>query len=109
MVNIEIGDDNDNYFRFRTGIDYTMQADGKLTAPDDTVTPTNNTDYRYENKKDSIDINKEIEKKRQELKELEDKKNRQQPGTTIKKIKQDNKSDLVIQTSTPGLSVIQFF
>jgi hypothetical protein len=43
------------------------------------------------------------------LKELEDKKNKQQPGTTTKKIKQKNNSDLVMQTSTPGLSVIQFF
>lgn len=107
VVNIEINDDRN--FSFRTGVDYTMQADGKLTAPDDVVAPVNNTDYRYENKKDSIDINKEIEKKRQELKELEDKKNRQNSGTTIKKLKQNNNSDLVIQTSTPGLSVIQFF
>ena len=51
----------------------------------------------------------EIEKKKMELKELEDKKNKQQSGTTLKKIKQNNNSDLVIQTSSPGLSVIQFF
>jgi phage shock protein PspC (stress-responsive transcriptional regulator) len=92
IVNIEIDDDRN--FRFRTGIDYIMQAGGKLISPDDTVAPVNNNDYRYENKKDSIDINKEIEKKKQELKELEDKKNKQQPGTTIKKIKQNNSSDI---------------
>ncbi|MBI5858370.1 MAG: PspC domain-containing protein [Sphingobacteriales bacterium] len=106
VVNIEINDDRN--FRFRTGVDYTMNAGGQLAGPDDTVTPSNNNDYRYE-KKDSIDVDKEIEKKKKELKELEDKKNKQQPGTTMKKIKQNNNSDLVIQTSTPGLSVIQFF
>lgn len=107
IVSIDMNDEKD--FRFRTGIDYTMQVGGKLTAPDDTIVPADNNDYRYENKKDSIDINMEIEKKKKELKELEDKKNKQQSGATIKKIKQYSNSDLVIQTSSPGLSVIQFF
>ncbi|HWR32418.1 MAG TPA: hypothetical protein VN451_02750, partial [Chitinophagaceae bacterium] len=107
LVNIEVNDENN--FRFRTGVDYTMEANGKLTSLDETEIPAGNNNYRYENKTDSNDINKEIEKKKQELKELEDKKNKQQNGTSIKKIKQNNNADLVIQTSTPGLSVIQFF
>ena len=77
IVNIEV--DDDYWHRFRSGVDYVMGIDGSLK--DVSGTTIKSDDYRYD-ENDSIRIKKAIEIKRQELKELEELKNKEQtkPG-----------------------------
>ncbi|NOT50907.1 MAG: PspC domain-containing protein [Chitinophagaceae bacterium] len=108
-MDIEINDDDDR-FRFSTGVDYTMGADGRLTGPEGVVIPKNDNDYRYEQNNDSIDLKNEIERREKELKELKEKQNKQQPvpATGIKKIKSMNKKEDVAAGPT-SFSLIQYF
>lgn len=65
----------EEYFRFKTGVDYTMGIDGNLKDNSGaTITPGN---YRYE-ATDSLELKRQIEEKRRELEELE----RKQKGST---------------------------
>jgi phage shock protein PspC (stress-responsive transcriptional regulator) len=72
-------------FDFRPGIEYTMGIDGELKGDNGQVLPNPGGDYRYDENKtpvtpavDSLELEKSIEKKKQELKELEEKKIKQQ-------------------------------
>lgn len=81
---------DESLFGYKTNTDYTMGADGKLTNPSDTIIKTEpKNDYRYKNN-DSID--REIEKRKQEIKELEEKRKNSAPGV-FHKSKQIRKED----------------
>jgi hypothetical protein len=66
-------------FDYRTGVDYTMGADGRLRDSSGTPVRQSRDGYRYQpterNESDSIRLEREIERKKQELQELERKKN----------------------------------
>lgn len=88
---IEIQND-ERSFHYRSGIDYIMGVDGELKGPDgSSLTQPQNNDYRYPGTNpatgtDSVEIEKNIEKKRKELQDLEEKKKEiQQKKTTVKK------------------------
>jgi hypothetical protein len=82
---------DENNFPFRTDIDYVMGIDGELKLPDGTSV---DKDYHYNIQPsvipaDSIEIDKSIEQKKKEIKELEEKKkeqSRQQPHAFNKKL-----------------------
>ena len=86
VTGIEINDEEDR-FRYRSGVDYIMEINGELKDQNGTpVTTQPANDYRYENN-DSLNLEKSIEKKKQELKELEEKKKTTPvKSTTSKKV-----------------------
>lgn len=121
VTSVEI-DDEDQAFRYRTDIDYTMTAGGILTGPDGkTVTPQHNNDYRYnegeqkpdtlknDNKTDSIQrlIEEEKQKSEQRIKELEKIKN-SKPGVYNKPVKK-NTRDVYALGPSPVSSVSEWF
>jgi phage shock protein PspC (stress-responsive transcriptional regulator) len=67
-------------FPWRTNIDYIMGNDGTLKDPNGS---TASQDYRYKNN-DSIELNKYIEQKKQELKDLEIKKRKLDEQKSLK-------------------------
>ena len=96
VVNIEV--DEDNYFHFRSGVDYIMGIDGSLKDPLGNTAPTN--DYRYEGKDTTINIQQEIENERRrkeeserKIKELENKQKEAKPNS-LKNLKTDEKNAL---------------
>ncbi len=102
---------DDETFGYKTNLDYIMGADGQLKDPNGaavTTQPAN--DYRYENN-DSLNIEKSIEKKKQELKELEEKKNSNQQKTISFKNKQEGKKKegAFAVVPSPASSLIQWF
>lgn len=74
------GYDNDygNYFNYHTNVVYTMQADGDITSSEDLENvDDNNNEYEYERsnkQKDTVQLDQKIEKVKQQLKELQQKK-----------------------------------
>ncbi len=107
LVSIEVNDDR--YFRFKTGVDYTMGEDGLLKDPAGGSVSQPDNNYRYD-KNDSLNLEKTIEQKKQELKELEEKKAKQQakPNVIIKK-KTDTENGAVALRSSPDFTLVQFF
>ena len=106
IVNIEV--DDDYWHRFRSGVDYVMGIDGSLKDVSGSTIKTD--DYRYE-ENDSIRIRKAIEIKRQELKELEELKNKEQtkPGAgNLESL--DDKEDVVFASSpSPVFSLVKSY
>jgi hypothetical protein len=88
LRNIEF-ETHDGEFEFVTGVDYIMGIDGDLKGSDGKpiVQPDNN--YRYDEEVkplvDSIQLEKTIERKKQELKELEEKRIKSSKPTGFKK------------------------
>ncbi|MGZ8558367.1 MAG: PspC domain-containing protein [Chitinophagaceae bacterium] len=100
VVDVDIDVENDYWQRFRSGVDYVMGIDGSLKDVSGSNIKTD--DYRYD-ENDSIRIKKAIEIKRQELKELEDLKNKEEtrPGAgNLESL--DDKEDVVF-ASSPSL------
>jgi|CXWL01.1.fsa_nt_gi phage shock protein PspC (stress-responsive transcriptional regulator) len=80
-------------FYFSPGVDYVMGINGELINPNGTtITTQPNSDYRYDNN-DSINLEKSIEKKKQELKELEEKKNKKVVKPTVLKKRTNSKKE----------------
>ncbi|MCY7310606.1 MAG: PspC domain-containing protein [Chitinophagaceae bacterium] len=110
ITGFEINNDESD-FRYSPEVDYIMGIDGELKDPNGTTTITEPTnDYRYDNN-DSLNLEKSIEKKKQELKELEEKKNKKVVKSAILKKKVNSKSveDAVATTPTPASSVLEWF
>ncbi|HEY6064338.1 MAG TPA: hypothetical protein VIV35_12055, partial [Chitinophagaceae bacterium] len=107
LISIEVNDDR--YFRYKTGVEYTMGADGILKDGEGMPAAQPNNDYRYP-KNDSLDLEKTIEQKKQELKDLEEKKAKQQskPNVILKK-KTDTEDGIVARRSSPDFTLVQFF
>ena len=111
-MSIEI---NDDYWRlFRPGVEYIMEADGSLKDISG-KTPAND-DYRYDHEEnDSIRIQRAIEQKRQELKELEEQQQpvqkRDSPRTSVNEPESmDAKDDgSVAGSSNPIISLVNWF
>ena len=118
--NIEFNDDNQ--FRYRSGIDYIMGIDGELKAPDGTTfsQPNTNNDYRYDNN-DSILKQKQVndnqkqleeEKRKKEeserkIKEIEDKIKSTQSKPTV--FKKETRTAEEAFAGEPGFSLVQWF
>jgi hypothetical protein len=118
-VNIE----DDNSFRFRSGVDYTMGVDGYLKGGEmyndnnTDSTPQNknnnggNTDYRYNGGKavnaDSIELQRTIEQKERELKELKEKKI-QQSHTLNRESMDDEDSETGGGSPSPVFSLVEW-
>lgn len=110
ITGIEINDEEDR-FRYRSGVDYVMDINGELKDQNGipvSTQPAN--DYRYENN-DSLNLEKSIEKKKQELKELEEKKKTAPAKSTTFKKKEKNKikNDAVAIGSSPVASLTEWF
>jgi phage shock protein PspC (stress-responsive transcriptional regulator) len=101
IIDIDIDQDEENFW-YRAGIDYTMQEDGTLKASDGSPDIKMDDNYRYK-KNDSIELEKTIEQKRQELKDLEEKKATQKsiPNAVILK-----KADSAVFTITGSASPV---
>lgn len=99
-------------FRFRTNMDYTMGIDGELKGEDGSGLSKPDPDYRYDNNNlpvqpatDSAELEKTIEKKRQELKELEQKRINQKKSTRIKReLKNSDQPRYASNISSPGFT-----
>lgn len=96
---------------YHTNTDYTMGADGVLKDEKGTVVnPAGGNDYRYDNgspkNSDSLNIEKSIEEKKRELKELEEKRIRKSTGKNIHVLQQPG--DVAVAPS-PASSVIEWF
>ncbi|HEX4875396.1 MAG TPA: PspC domain-containing protein [Chitinophagaceae bacterium] len=113
---IEIQND-EQAFRFRTGIDYTMGVDGELKAPDGTTInqPADN-EYRYNDNSnnkanDSLQLEKSIEQKKKELQDLEEKKKKQEQKSTTKLIRYNKGAETGSYASgpNPASSLVEWF
>jgi phage shock protein PspC (stress-responsive transcriptional regulator) len=110
IAGIEI-DNDESAFRFRTGIDYEMGIDGELKDPTGaSVTKPASNEYRYDNP-DTLNIEKTIEQKKKELKDLEEKRNKQQvkPGTTRIKKKEISTEGAFAGGPSPVSSLVEWF
>ncbi|MEI9810365.1 MAG: PspC domain-containing protein [Bacteroidota bacterium] len=110
VVNIDI---DDRYsFRFRTGVDYMMDINGELKDPsgnkmiNEEFRYEDNGGYRYE-ESDSIQLQKKIERTKQELKELEEKKKKKQSGYQTESI--DDRDNIMADSPSPGFSLVKSF
>ena len=107
-VDITIDDDNDWRFGFETGVDYIMGADGLQKDATGASVINQNKENRVE-KNDSIILEKTIEQKKQELKDLEEKKLLQnRPGVNIKQ-KTGVDKDAVARRSSPDFLPVLIF
>jgi phage shock protein PspC (stress-responsive transcriptional regulator) len=110
---------DDNYFRFRTDVDYTMGVDGNLKDP--SGKSVNDRDYyRYDNNtneatenKDTLNVDQQLEQENQKkteserkIKELEKKKKESKPSGKLKKNKSN---DEVANASVPVFSLVESF
>lgn len=103
-------DSYDDYRSYRTNVDYVMTLNGDL-KDNEGNTINSDDDYRYETKdsagkKDTNELNRSIEQKKQELKELEDRKNqeKQKPATTQPNT---NKDAAVTGSFSPVVSLVK--
>jgi hypothetical protein len=105
-------DVNDDYWRrFRSDVDYVMGIDGNLKEENggSVIDSSRNTEnYRYQ-ENDSLRIQKEIERKKQEIKELEEKKLPPRSGS-MQLEKMDSEEDVsVAGSAAPILSLANWF
>lgn len=112
-----IGINIDEYdsFPWETNTDYIMGIDGELKNADGT--PATNYTYRYNDNNDSLQIEQSIEQKKNELKELEERKKeqiQQKQNTPVFKdsvkeesLEDKNNDDINIKGS-PIFSLVQF-
>jgi len=108
IVGVEINDDHS--FRYHSGIDYIMGIDRKLRTMDGSAVTQPDIDYRYKNN-DSINLEKSIQQKKQELKDLEEKKNeKQQKPIAFRQGSLDERENQSIADSpSPVLSLMSWF
>jgi len=107
-VNIEINDRE--YFPWQPDIDYVMGNDGNLKSPDGASMIN---DYRYRGN-DSGNLDKSIEQTKKELRDLEDKKRKQDEqkkqkttGYLLQNI--NDKENYVAATNSPVFSLVSVF
>ncbi|MBC7947497.1 MAG: PspC domain-containing protein [Chitinophagaceae bacterium] len=94
------------YSRYlRPETDYVMEADGQLNDASGRVVP--GEDYRY-NETDSVRIQKAIEFKKQELKELEEKQQYKRSSTRVEQM-DDEESDAIGSSTTPVFAMVKTF
>ncbi len=107
VTGFEINNDESDFW-YSPDVDYVMGIDGELKDPNVTTTTTPTNDYRYENS-DSLNLEKSIEKKKQELKELEERKNTKPAKPTVLKKKTKKEDDAVAVGPSPVSSLVEWF
>ncbi len=107
---VDIDFDNGGSFHFRTGVDYIMGIDGDLKDAEGNTVEKKNENYKYQ-PNDSQEIEKSIEKKKQELKDLEDKKKALQgkPNTSVNNKKKSTTDESLATAPSPVSSLTQWF
>jgi phage shock protein PspC (stress-responsive transcriptional regulator) len=115
VVNIEMN--NDEYFSFRSGVDYTMSEGGELTDPAGNSASQQDNNYRYQNpdtsktikpdKKDSLEERKK--RLNEELKKIDDIQKQGKPDASIKEIKEDGGKNTFSANPSPVFSMIQIY
>jgi len=107
---VDIDVEEDYWHRFRSGVDYVMGIDGSLKDVSGTTGYRSSGDYRYE-ESDSIQIKKAIEKKRQELKELEelDKKETKPGAGNTESMDDIEEENAFTSTVSPVFSLVRYF
>jgi len=96
-INIQF--DDDDYFDFRTDVDYTMGIDGELK--DDSGRSSGTGDYRYDDN-DSIRLQKENELKKQN-------KEKAKPAAGNTESLDNNEEDEVFTSSSPVFSLVRSY
>ena len=107
---VDIDFDDDYWHRFRSGVDYEMGIDGSLKELGVSSYKNKSGEYRYD-ENDSILIQQEIERKKQELKELEELKKEKVKPASINEERMDSKDeDEAFTTSfSPVFSLVRYF
>jgi phage shock protein PspC (stress-responsive transcriptional regulator) len=110
IVDFDVDVDEDYWHRFRSGVDYVMGIDGSLKDVSGNTNYKGTGDYRYD-ESDSIQIKKAIEIKKQELKELEELKNKEtKPGAGNTESMEDTEKDNAFNsTLSPVFSLVRYF
>lgn len=105
LVDIRIEDDYLD--RFNSDVEYVMGIDGILkdASGKDII---NRDEYRY-NDKDSIELKRSIEQKKQELKELEEKQKEQQKSNGGIQESMDDEEAVIGSSPTPVFSLVKSF
>jgi phage shock protein PspC (stress-responsive transcriptional regulator) len=114
IVNIEINDDR--YFRFNAGVDYTMSETGTLVDPKgESVLRQPDNNYRYQNsdtaktekpvKPDSLEIRKK--QLEEELRKINEKQKQGMPGAFIKENSRLNEKNTFSGDPSPVFSLVQ--
>jgi phage shock protein PspC (stress-responsive transcriptional regulator) len=107
---------DDDYFRFRTDMDYEMGIDGKLKDPAGKA--VNNSDYyRYDNdnESDSLNIKQQLEEERRKNKESEkrikelEKKEKGTKSSTGDVENMNDKDDVASSSPSPVFSLVESF
>lgn len=105
---VEIDFDDYYSFRWKSNTDYIMGVDGELKNVDGS--PVINYEYRYEDN-DSLDLERSIEEKKEELKRLEQqKKEKQEEMKTAKLESLDdcNEGEIFSASGSPVLSLVKY-
>ena len=110
VVDVDIDVEDDYRQRFRSGVDYVMGIDGSLKDVSGNTNYNSTGDYRYD-ENDSIRIKKAIEIKKQELKELEELKNKEtKPVAGNTESMEDIETDEAFTSSvSPVFSLVRYF
>lgn len=106
---IEIDVDDYYSFRWKSNTDYVMGVDGELKNSDGS--PVIDYQYRYNDSNDSMDLEKSIEEKKEELRKLEEKKREQQmdKGTARKESMDDCREDEIYSnSSSPVMTLVRY-
>ncbi len=106
---------DDDYFRFRTDVDYTMGYDGRLKDPSGNSVSRNDY-YRYDNRNnDTLTIQQQIDdekrKKEESDKKIRDleKKQKESKSSTGSLESMDGKDDEIASARTPIFSLVKSF
>jgi hypothetical protein len=106
IVGITISDDDIYMNHFRSDVDYIMGIDGNLKDTEGKAIIKD--DYRYK-ENDSIELKRSIEKKKQELKELEEKQKEIKPSTGATESIDDDNDNVVVSSPSPVFSLLGMF
>ncbi len=107
IVDIDIQEDY--WDHLRSDVDYVMGIDGSLKEVGGNYNRSTNGGYRYDDG-DSVRIQQEIERKKQELKELEDiKKEKVKPASVNEEKMDDESGDAYASSFFPVFSLVKYF
>ena len=110
VVGLDFDMDDDYWHNFRSDVDYVMGIDGNLKDVSGNTNSGSSGDYRYD-ENDSIRIKKAIEIKKQELKELEELKNKKEtkPGASTESMEDGDNDEAFTSSVSPVFSLVRNF
>jgi phage shock protein PspC (stress-responsive transcriptional regulator) len=112
-INIDVED----WFQYRTGVDYTMSKDGELVDPSrpassKPASPTS-SDYRYEQEQKQLNSveeqRKKVEEEQRKLKEMEENQKKQTIKDSVKKESIDDEEEDTGVAGSPVFSLLKIF